>query len=77
MAMPKTLKKEDWARILKRKVIPFLRRQFPDRQQIRILLDGESILRAKENKKLMKDAGVVFLEHWVAHSPELNPQENA
>ena len=76
LAMPKTLKKEDWAKILKAKVIPFLRRQFPDRRQIRVLLDGEKIMRAKENTKLMKDAGVIFLEDWVAHSPELNPQEN-
>ena len=33
-------------------------------------------MRAKECKKIMKDAGVVFLDNWVAHSPELNPQEN-
>ena len=67
---------EKWAAMLKRRVVPFLKRSFPDRAAFNILLDGEQVLHGPAAKLAMREGGVTVLPNWPAHSPDLNPQEN-
>ena len=70
---PKT---EDWIKILRERVAPFLADAFPSKRSYTLLLDGESIMHTPEARKAMQDCGVRLLPSWPAHSPDLNPQEN-
>ena len=65
-----------YADMLKDKVVPFLKRQFPGGRTIRLLLDGEKLLRAPAPKAVMDKNKLEFLEDWPPRSPDLNPQEN-
>ena len=73
---PKPWNNVKYAEILKNKVVPFLKRQFPKRKLIRVLLDGEKLLRAPAPKAVMESNGLEFLADWPPRSPDLNPQEN-
>ena len=74
--LPKPFTKEKWAQLVKTRVSPFLKKAFPSRKQFRVLLDGEQVLRADNVKVVMREKGIVLLENWPPHSPDLNPQEN-
>ena len=67
---------EKFARILRRRVGPFLRREFPCVRQFRVLLDGEPFIHAPASERAMRDIGVQVLPRWPGYSPDLNPQEN-
>ena len=62
--------------MVKNRLGPFLKNEFPDHREIVILLDGEKIFRAPVVRKVYKDFKISLLPRWPAHSPELNPQEN-
>ena len=63
---------ENWIKLVREKVGPFLAEAFPNRSSYTVLLDGET----DEAKRVMKDCGVRALPGWPSHSPDLNPQEN-
>ena len=69
-------KSKDWVKIFCAQVAPFLRGEFPDRQRITVLLDGEKVMHTEEAKAAMRRHGVRLLQQWPSHSPDLNPQEN-
>ena len=69
-------KSKDWVKVFCRQVAPFLRREFPDRRRITILLDGEKVMHTDEAKAAMQEHGVRLLKGWPSQSPDLNPQEN-
>ena len=68
--------KHKWAADLKQKVVPFLKKCFPNLSEYRILLDGEGLFRAPPARKVMKDNKISLLPDWPGYSPDLNPQEN-
>lgn len=74
--IPSPFNKYVWAKLVEKKVGPFLRRAFPDHSNIVLLLDGEKVLRAPVVKKAYKEFNITLLPGWPASSPELNPQEN-
>lgn len=74
--LPKPFKAEKWANLVKTRVHPFLKKTFPNKRQYRVLLDGESVLRAEPVKTVMAQKGIKFLEGWPKYSPDINPQEN-
>ena len=67
---------QDWIKMVRRRVAPFLRNAFPDLRVCRVLLDGERILHTSDTKAAMREEGLATLARWPAHSPDLNPQEN-
>ena len=67
---------EDWIKLFRDQVVPFLRGAFPGRRRFTLLLDGEKILHTDAAKEVMEQHGVRLLPGWPAHSPDLNPQEN-
>ena len=74
--LPKPFTAEKWGSILKKRVYPFLKKAFPSKRQCRVLLDGESVLRAEAVQAVMAEKKMLFLEDWPKYSPDLNPQEN-
>ena len=65
-----------WAKYIKKRVAPFLRKCYPGQTRFQILLDGEGLLNANEAKKAMTECGIKALPDWPGYSPELNPQEH-
>ena len=55
---------------------PFLQGEFPDRQRITVLLDGETVMHTEEATAALTRHGVGLLPQWPSHSPDLNPQGN-
>ena len=74
--VPKPLTSKDWAIEVKNRVVPFLKRAFPNKRSFQILLDGEGLFYAPEAKKAMTDGRITVLPNWPKYSPDLNPQEN-
>jgi|MEHZ01.5.fsa_nt_MEHZ011409100.1_1 hypothetical protein len=74
--VPKSWAAEQWAPLIKKKLGPFLKRSFPDRNSFTVLLDGEKVFHAPVAKAAFRDQGINILPGWPAESPELNPQEN-
>ena len=75
-AVPLRFHAEDWVKLVRRRVGPFLQQAFPNRTWITILLDGEKVFHTDEAKVAMKEFGLHALPGWPANSPDLNPQEN-
>ena len=69
-------KSKDWIKIFCSQVAPFLQGEFPGRQRITVLLDGETVMHTDEAIAAYKRHGVRLLPQWPSHSPDLNPQEN-
>ena len=67
---------EDWVKLVKKRVGPFLQSCFPNLKVRTILLDGENLFHTPEAKAAMRGWGIRALPGWPAHSPDLNPQEN-
>ena len=65
-----------FARLVRRRVGPFFRENFPQRASIRILLDGEPLLHTDVAKTAFAEFGLQTLSGWPKYSPDLNPQEN-
>ena len=73
---PTPLTAEIWAGLVKTKLGPFLKRQFPERASKQILLDGEGLLHSPPAKAAMASQGITVLPGWPKYSPDINPQEN-
>ncbi len=69
-------KTETWAKQIKDRVLPFLKKSFPRRSSFKILLDGERLLHGPAAKKAMKAGGISVFPGWPGYSPDLNPQEH-
>ena len=65
-----------WKTLVKKKIVPFLKRSFPEKRTYKILLDSEPVMHAPEPKDAYKEAGITILPGWPKYSAELNPQEN-
>ena len=74
--VPKTWNTEVWARLIKSKLLPWLKRSFPGKTSFKILLDGERLLHGRAAKAAFREAGISILGPWPSYSPDLNPQEN-
>ena len=66
---------QDWIRLVRNRVGPFLQECFPRLARRTILLDGESIFHTDEAKAAMREWGIVALPNWPASSPDLNPED--
>ena len=66
---------QDWIRLVKTRVGPFLKECFPRMRKKTILLDGEGIFHTPGAKAVMRDWGIKALPDWPANSPDLNPEE--
>ena len=73
---PRPFTQKEFAKIVTTKMGPWLKEQFPDKDTIQILMDGEKLLRAPASKKALEDQGIKLLPNWPSYSPDLNPQEN-
>ena len=67
---------DDWAKMIKAKVAPWLKRTFPRKTSFKVLLDGEKLLHAPPAQTAMTEVGLSCLPKWPGYSPDLNPQEN-
>ena len=65
-----------WKRTVRTVLGPALRRAYPNKRHIMILLDGERPFHSADSKAEMKKWGLKALPGWPAHSPDLNPAEN-
>ena len=74
--VPKPWSTDLWAREVRKKVGPFLKRTFPNLTSCQILLDGEKLLHGPNAKAAFKDHNIKCLPGWPKYSPDLNPQEN-
>ena len=66
----------DFARLVERKLGPFMAAAFPDLSKRVLLLDGEKLMHTPEATAALREAGISVLPNWPAYSPDLNPQEN-
>ena len=74
--VPKGYTGAQWARDVRRKVVPWLRQNFPNKRNLQILLDSEPLLHTDEAKEAMRENGLSTLPGWPMYSPDLNPQEH-
>ena len=74
--VPKPYSTALWAEDIKSKVVPFLKRKFPNRTNFTILFDGEYLLHGPAAKVAMQVGGITVFPKWPGYSPDLNPQEN-
>ena len=74
--VPTPFTAEVWAPLVKSKLYPFLKKNFPNRRQFTILLDGEKVLHAPAAKRAMEEKGIRVFPHWPKYSPDVKPQEN-
>ena len=65
-----------FARVVTKRVGPFFKAAFPNKQRIRVLLDSEPLLHAAPARAAMSKFGIEVLPDWPTYSPDLNPQEN-
>ena len=74
--VPKPWSTEEWAKEVKNKVGPFLKKAFPRLRSYQILFDGERLLHGPAAKLAFTAQNIVPLPDWTKYSPDLNPQEN-
>jgi len=65
-----------WAKDIKNKVTPFLKKCFPTLRSYQILLDSEPLLHEKAPKEAMVAGKITVLPKWPKYSAQLNPQEH-
>ena len=65
-----------FAKLVRKKVGPLFRAAFPDRADIRTLIDGEPLLQTDVAKAALSEFGIKAMSGWPRYSPDLNPQEN-
>ena len=68
--------KRAWKKTVRRVLGPTLRRLYPNRRHIVILLDGERPFHSAESKIEMRKWGLKALPEWPASSPDLNAAEH-
>ena len=74
--VPKPRTAEQWAVDVKNKLVPFIKKCFPNRTSYNILFDGEALLHADASKAAYRAGHITVAQGWPGYSPELNPQEN-
>ena len=74
--VPKPRTAEQWAGDMKKKVVPFLKRCFPEKTSYQVLLDGEPLLHAAPARAALRNGNVKVLPNWPKYSAQLNPQEH-
>ena len=74
--VPKPRTAEQWAVDVKNKLVPFIKKCFPNRTSYNILFDGEALLHAEASKAAYRAGHITVAQGWPGYSPELNPQEN-
>jgi hypothetical protein len=74
--IPSPFNGEVWAQLIRTKLAPILKKEFPTSRSKQILLDGEKVFYGPPAKKAMKDNDITVLPGWPKYSPDLNPQEN-
>ena len=74
--VPSPWSTEIWAGLIKSKMVPWLKRSFPGRQEFRILLDSEPLLHGPAAKAVFRQYGISIEPGWPKYSADLNPQEN-
>ena len=74
--VPTPFDSDEWATLVKTKVVPFLKRSFPNRVSFKVLMDSENLLHAPPAKRAYREGNITILPAWPKYSPELNPQEN-
>ena len=67
---------ELWAKDVRTKLGPFLKRAFPSLKVYQILLDREKLLHAPAAKVALAFMNMIILPEWPKYSPDLTPQEN-
>ena len=65
-----------WASLVKSKLVPWLKKVFPNKTSFNVLLDGEKLLHAKEAKEAYRKFNITIEPAWPGYSPDFNPQEN-
>ena len=61
--------------MIKTRLIPMLKRKYPERSSWTMLIDGEKLMHTTLAKELYKAKGMKLLPKWPAYSPDLNPQD--
>ena len=74
--VPTPFDANQWAALVKKRVVPFLKRSFPDRASFKLLVDSENLLHAPVVKRAYREGNIEVLSSWPKYTPELNPQEN-
>ena len=74
--VPKPRTAEQWAKDVKKRVVPFLKKCFPRATSYTVLLDGEPLLHAPPAKAAFRNGNVRALPNWPKYSAQLNPQEH-
>ena len=74
--IPTPFDSDQWAVLVKKKVVPFLKRSFPHRASFKVLIDSEGLLHTPAAKRAYREGNITILGSWPKYSPELNPQEN-
>ena len=65
-----------FAKLVRKKVGPFFKSEYPDRRTIRILIDSEPLLHTVAAREAFAAFGLEPMKNWPKYSPDLNPQEN-
>ena len=73
---PTPFSSKDFAKLVRRRGGPFVKKAFLTRRSCTILLDGEPLMHTPEAKAAMREWGLAALPQWPPYSPDLNPQEN-
>ena len=76
VAVPLPFTSTEFAVVVRRRLGPLLRAEFPQRRRCRILLDGEPLLHAPPAQAAFAQFGIEVLPNWPSYSPDLNPEEN-
>jgi transposase len=76
--IPKSMTAEDFETLLKEKLLPLMRDVYADEPKGFVFMqDGDGTQTAKRVQKALADESIELLLPWPAHSPDLNPIENA
>jgi transposase len=76
--IPKSLTAEEFEKLLRRKLLPLVRDVYEDEPNGFVFMqDGDGTHTAKRVQNTLAEEGIDLLLPWPAHSPDLNPIENA
>ena len=62
--VPKPRTAEQWAVDVKKKLVPFMKKSFPNRTSYNILLDGEALLHAELSKAAYRAGHITVAQGW-------------
>lgn len=76
--IPKSLNAAEFEKLLQDDLLPLMRNIYANEEESFVLMqDGDGTHTAKRVKKMLEEEGIEQLLPWPAHSPDLNPIENA